>query len=681
MLACLSLITISGCSDSTKDAEALPELITAVDFPYIKNNSLYAFDPETGESEPLLSIESNFILALDTDLSNKNTDADNNQIFEHTATAEYFAYADNKKIYLFDVSTRKNHLIYDFEKEQFFNSETQEIETQNTSFICDIQKVVTWDEESRLAKKELYKDELSVYVKTSSRQDCTEEDSPFNYWQIQISESEKTYTRRRNSLLEHTQEHAHFHDHDDEKYIYAGIHSHDHALETGELDENNEPFDQNNHLHSHTHIHDFLYADEHQHELLSKEEVDTVHNNLKYQEIKFETHRVLVGHKTSFESLDEALMYSGKPILDIPNRTFGYLGFNTKEKSYKFYIGDPDSKVLNKALLWQYSDDDFSFSNSFTSLSDIEKLSPKHNRFSTFSYANKNIWIISNNKIYFFTLDEVFDDDESEARTTSFNNPIFESNINNPPLYLRTQYNESNKAMLISENLELWIIDFSDTRPSSKELVKRFNETDLSQISSNFISNRIYVEKKFITEDSASQSIILIENSGLEDFTVIAKTTDSITTFPAKNSIIMNIREATSQNRIADYYSLNLNILEGYFDSLWSKDTTDYRNYLEKSAIALLASENTQTEQNSITDPYLSLVNENLLSQDTEFFGKIPDNISNANNIIIFSDLFGYAEVTDANASTKSFFFSNVKSSFNFDNEFEEMKPLTPPTE
>lgn len=674
MLAYLLLTTITGCSKSTKEADELPELISTVNFPYIANNALYSFDPETEESEKLISFDHSLIVALDTDQSSKDTNDDNVLTFTHSATAEYFVYAKSQALHIYDLSTREDHELYDFKNDKVFDPDTQKLSKIKESYICDIQKVVTWDEESRLAKRILYKDELSVYVKTSSNEQCTNTDKPFEFWQIKIEESNKTYIKRRKILLEHSHDHTHVHNHDDDNYIYASLHGHEHTLKKGELDENGAPFDPNNHKHSHKHVHTFLYDDEHPHQFLNKNEVDAVHNNLKFQEIKFETHHKLVGKKTTIYSIDEALMYSGKPVLDVLNRTFGYLGFNTIEKAYKFYVVNPESENLEKSFLWDLTNINFNTQNNYSNLSDIEILTPKYNRFSTFQYADKNILITSNNKIHFFTLAELFDDDEEEAREASISNPIFDGNISNPSLENSIKFDISNQNMIITAGHDIWSIDFKNSRPSTAELTKRFTEPKLSNIDSNYISNRIFISKSFVEQDTNEHSLVLLLDSGLEDLTVLSRTADSISSNTLNNNIFINIIDADSQNRRAEFFSSDLNSSTEFYESLWSLDTVDYRNNTERNIASILSSDTSAIEPESIASPKLFLFD----NDKGEEFGYIPQDIISSNKVVIFTNLYGLTEITDTSSATSTYFFSNQKSSFNFDNEYKVMKQLLP---
>jgi hypothetical protein len=669
-IAYIVIITLSGCSKSTKEAEALPEIISAIDFPYISNNTLYSFNPENGDSELLAVFDTGLILALDTDESTSDLDDNNAQNFIHSVGAEYFAYANQQTLHVYDVQTRKDHQVYDFKNDIIFDPETQKIQARTNRYICDIQKIVTWDDEARLSKSVLYKDEFGVYVKTSSIDDCSDISGSFDYWQINFEESSEDFSIRRKTLLEHSHKHAHIHDHNDEDYEFADLHNHEHSLENGEL--------ENNHEHGHKHTHDFLFEDSHIHNLLTKDEVDSVHNSFRNQEVKIETHPLFIGKKTSLTSIDEALMYSGRPVIDLPSRKFGYLGLNTKEQSYKFY--SVKTETLKKALLWELPNDSFDLlENNYASLnlSDLEKLSPKSNRFSTFRYINSDILISVKNKIIFFTLEELFDDDKAKAREARIATPLFTSNISNPKLSSRIKYNSINKKMVITENKDIFSIDFSTDLLEEVKLIKRFNEPNLVNLESTYISDNILVEKNFLNQDITQSSIVLLQETGLEDLTVLTKTLNSISTINLVNETLINLSDANFQTRSAEYFSDTLITPLRFDDSIWSLDSVDYRTFEQIDVASIFSSDvSFFNEQNSIIKPKLYLFDENEPNGQGEDFGSVPQDIIGASRVIIFTDLYGIVEVTNTDSTTSMYFFSNQESSFNFDNQYKNMKLL-----
>tara|TARA_R110001592_G_scaffold59905_3_gene182023 strand:- start:35728 stop:37800 length:2073 start_codon:yes stop_codon:yes gene_type:complete len=678
-LAYVLIATLYGCSKSTKEAEALPELISAVNFPFIKNDTIYSFNPETGDSEALATAETGLILALDTDESNKETDDEDNEFFAHSIEAEYFVYANKQTLHIYDINTRKDHQIYDFKNDISFDPESQKITTKTNNYICDIQKIVTWDEDTRLSKIVLYKDELGVYVKTSNLSDCSDPTGIYNYWQIIIKTMDETFTIRRNTLLTHTHINRHFHDHDDENYPLAASHKHEHTLKKGEPDKNGEEFDPNDHDHKHEHDHDFLFEDTHPHDFLSKEEVDAVHNDLRNQKIIFETHPLFIGKKTTLESIDEALMYSGKPVIDTANRRFGYLGFNTTDSALKFYSVDTEDPDLKKTFLWELSNENLDLIDNApinSKLSDLEKLTPKYNRSSIFKYADKNILITTTTKLIYFTLQELFDDDESEAREARISSPLFVSEVLNPALSKRIKYNNTNKKLTITEDKDVWGISFEDNDASAATLIKRFNEPFLSEITSTYLTENIVIEKNFIDQDIKQESIILLEELGLENRTVLSKTFDTISTIHFNNQVLINVSDSNFQMRSAEFFSNNLGSTLSFDKTIWSRDTVDYRNNKQQDTVSLINSVISYNEANTIAEPSLYLFDKNNTDGQGEEFGNMLQDISAVNTVVIFTDLYGMVEVENADSSISTYFFSNQKSSFNFDNEYKTMKAL-----
>lgn len=678
ILASLILGTL-GCSETTKEAEPLPDLIQSVKFPYINNNTLSSFNPETGELITLDTYNNNLILALDTDKSKKKTDNTTTISFDHTTTPEFFVYAKEQSLHIFDLENNKSHKIYSFANEKVFDPNTNQISKATNSFICDIQKVVIWDDEAKTARKELFKDELSVFVKTSLNENCSDNPDSYNYWKINIVEDKDEYTLRRKVLLEHTHKHQHFHDHDDENYEYADLHKHVHILKADEKDENGQNFDPNNHTHSHTHTHDFVYGHEHQHDFLSKEEVDEIHDNPKYHEIKYETYPKLIGKKTTLVSIDEALMYSGKPVIDKTNRRFGYLGFNTSESSYKFFMVNPESEEFRYTELWELHNENFDINNDF-SLTNLERLSNKDNRLQNFDYIDSNIWITANNKIYYFTLEEIFDDDKIEEREYRIEHPLFTSSIMEPSLSNRAKYNEENKSFLITEGLDVWRVDLTKGPISEPHLVRRHIESTLQSIDTYDLSGKIAIQKHFIENSETQTSLVLTENDGLENLTVIPKTQFQINTLSLKNTLLFNSIENNSEYKFADYYILGSSSTTRLNESVWGLDAIDYRELTEESVITLLTSETTPAFFGSIASPILYLFDLDESLGQGEAFGYIPEDLTSANKIIFLNEMYGIINITNIEGEEKDYFFSNLKSSFNFDNEYKVMKLLSPET-
>lgn len=701
----LIMLTLFGCSETTKQADPLPELTSIAHFPYVQGDSIYTFNPELGTSDVLANSDTGLIIALDTDVSkSEKIDNENNveiEVFTHTATAEYIAYANKQTLHLIDLNTRYDHEIFSFKEDKKFDPVSQTLVDAEESYICDIQKSIVLDEETRLEKKILYKDELKLYVKTSLQEDCTEsEEAPFSYWQINIEESSATYTRRRTILKEHTHKHTHVHDHSDSD------HDHEHSdelIQQDKADLNNNLLINHEHEHE-SHTHDFVYGPDHFHDFLTKSEVDAVHNapidkEIKtYQEIQFETHPILKGQKTTIESIDEALMYSGMPVVDIRNRNFGYIGLNSSTNTYKFYSIDLDT--FKKSFLWELSNENFTNTNkSILTLSDLEKMTPRYNRLSNFQYVGEDILVLSNNQLIYFTLTELFDDDESETRELSVSNPAFISLLDDPPLEERMKYNAQSKRAAIIENMDVWEIEFAEEGQSTKTLIKRYNEPNLITLSASFIGDELFVEKIFEDAGIIETSMTSLHTSGLEDQTLIQRTVDKIITQKLDTDILITRSDNFSQILSTTHFGPDFNnpFFTDLDNSLWTLNSTDYRGYTEKNIITFLRSDDNPDLANSIEAPKLFILDKIIditveddddNSSDNEFpegfngvgedFGFVRQAITGASKVVIFSDLYGFIEVQNIDETSSTYFFSNEKSSFNFDNEFKEMKLLDP---
>lgn len=672
---------LSGCSKTTKEAAPLPEIISKVYFPYIKDSALYSFDPVSGESEKLVESELDLFLALDVDESNQETDDDDNIIFSNTIAAEYFVFANKQTLHIYDPYTRREHLIFSFKDDSIFVEEDQGLFPAPESYICDIQKVVTLDENARLGEKILYKDELKVYVKTSLNNECIETSQNYSYWQIDILESqEDPYTLRRKMLLEHTHKHTHFHDHDDPNYELAAEHDHPHTLKAGEKDPNNNnlPFDPNNHEHSHSHTHDFIYPADHFHEYLTKEDVDNVHESLVNQQINFETYPILIGRKSSINSIDEALMYSGKPIVDINNQNFGYLGLNSVDNSYKFYSVNLES--LDKKLLWELKSDHFqNLTNTPKTLSTLERITPKYNRPANFDYINQNILIEANNNLFYFTLAELFDDDEAEARESRLISPLFNSYDTSSNIKNRYTYNPANKNMTIIEGLKLLTIEISGDDPGLVTAIKEFQENDLTTIDALDLSANFMVVKTFTTNNKTETSVISLLGNGLENQTIIPRSEINIfiNHLDSNLNAFLNINDLSNNTLSARFYNnIYSNSLDILYETLWTADSVDYRNNLQTETSSLLSSDTSSISPDTIDSPKLYLFNTDATPRRGEEFGKIPQEVKGTNKMVVFNDLYGAIEVTNIDETMSTYFFSNEKTSFNFNNEFKIMKEL-----
>lgn len=667
------MVFLSGCSETTKEAEPQPDIVFPVTFPLINDSKLYSVEANAhfglpakdGNSsayqlseELLLEIPTGLLLTLDTDPSDKSS-VDGVDTFTNTALPEYLAYvdADKQTLRLYDLDTRHNHELYSFTNDPLIKTEIQINEDEDVTFIyeidrfiCDIQKVVTWDDEARLAKKVLFKDELAVYVKTSTISDCSQPQEGFEYWQINIVESsEEPFKIRRKTLKQHTHEHRHLHDHDNPDYEYADLHNHDHLLEEGERDENGEPFNPKDHTHKHTHTHDFIYSFQHEHEHLSQDEIDAVHNDTLNHEVVIESHPFLIGRKTTFTSLDEALMYSGEPVIDLDARTFGYLGLNGTESAFKFFEVNLDT--LEKRLLWSAQSENLSNTiNTPWKNTNWHALVPRQNRFINYSDINGYIVVATHKNLFVFTKDNLFDDDAVEERANSLASPLFTSSYSDPRIWNRTHYNDENHKMVIAENNQVWQVDFEEAVPKAA-LLKTFNDTNLVSIEAKMMASEIMVIKRFENNETTFTSITAIQESGIEVGTILNKTEDSISVFNQGPNSFLNIRSSDPDQQLSARFLLSdfgspFSLLT---DTLWLQNTLDYRSMLEKQLVSQISSENLSAIPGTLEEPEIYLFEIIPTPSRGENIGNIPDAVRDVSSLVLFNDQYTILEYQNSN--------------------------------
>lgn len=670
ILSCLAALS-TGCSESTKPAEPLVDIVFPVHFPFINNGSLYSIEPtieygvapdsedETNLPEHKLlfdfpvvnGLENPLILALDIDQSTKS----NEEITEESAQTplpEFISYAKSQTLHVYDLSTRRDHEVYSFASDPFDPE-------HKGRYICDLQKVITLDEKNFLARIVLLKDELAVYTKTSTLPNCSDPEGNFEYWQINIEETKDIdieenkgiYTIRRKILKEHSHLHKHFHNHDDPDYEFADIHNHPHLFQKDELDDDGLPFDPNNHIHRHAHSHEWVYGPEHAHDHLSKEEVDEIHNNPQNHEIIFEINPLLTGKRTSIDSIDEALMYSGAPIVNTDTRQFGYLGLNSQENTYKFYTSNFES--LEKRQLWAESSVYFSdLTNPVNSLSDWKVLVPRYSRPFHFQYIGKHIGLYADNKFFYFTLDLLFNhqDPENDSRALRLTNPLFSSNFSSPNLSNRTLYNKNSQKMAISEGLSAWSIDFNENPPQAVR-IKTYTEPALSEIYATHLGDSIAVLKTFSENNETNSSLVSLLETGLEDRSIKPRSSDIISSIAKNDTLLITTLNSDDNNLNANHYIQDFgSFLPTLLDTAWTLDTVDYRNNNMEEKISLISSDNTSFIPGTLSEPNAYFLDINAPIGRGEMIWDFSDfNISSVNNLVIFNDFYSIVEFQDEN--------------------------------
>jgi hypothetical protein len=474
---------LAACSDSNTTEPSQIPITEKVLFPFIQDHTLYNFNPDTGTNKKLAESNKFLMIGLDIDQSEASTnDEDSSDTFlNHTDLPEYVVYVEDQTLRLYDLFTRRDHLLTSFAAT---NEQTDD------EFICDLKPSITVDKAHFDAKEILFKHEESVYIKTSTFETCEGTPSSFKYFEIKIEDSfTETFEIRRTTLLKHEHFHTHQHEHDyDHENDHEGNHNHvqdeigvtleeghKHDIDGHEFDENypdeaphdhshsdNNPDtlhthkhgfnvkDRKNHEHKHEHIHDFKYIimDEHKFNDDPDTSPEKIHNKSSNQLTETETLPVLVGKR---HVIDSALMYAGSPIVDINNKRLGYLGFNNSDPapakaSYKFFetIDDGTEKIES----WKISSSEF-------------LIQPEdYSGFIDRNFSNA-VMIEFNRKMVKWNLEDLFDDDKNIERQANIDSPMFTRPLTSQDTYNGARYsiNKTNDSIVIYEAVEEIIVD------------------------------------------------------------------------------------------------------------------------------------------------------------------------------------------------------------------------------
>jgi len=517
LLATFSVL--AACTDSsTTETPAVPIIEEAL-FPFIQDHTLYNFNPETGIKEKLAESNKSLMIGLDIDQSTQvaEDDGDSGSVvtLNQTALPEYVVYVKNQTLRLYDLHTRHDHLLTNF-------AATNE---QNTDeFICDLRPTITVDQEHLNKNEILFKNEASVYIKTSAIESCTGTPSSFQYFQIKIEDSfTETFEIRRTTLLKHEHFHTHQHEHDyDHDNDHEGDHDHDadahlsdptngdlHSIDGHQVEHispgdpdypedadgsilpkypNEVPHDHSHndtkidklhthkhsesvlnsgnrkfHEHKHEHEHDFKYIimDEHKFNDDPETSPDKVHSNPINQLTQAETLPVLVGKK---HVVDSALMYAGNPIVDLRNKRFGYLGFNNSDPE-----SDEASYKFFEAEAVEDGDEKielWSMTNSEFSVQPEDYWGYIETKFSD------AVMIEFNWKMVKWDLEGLFDDDKTTERQSSIDNPMFNRTHTPEAIYNRAWYsiNQTSDTIAIYDIIQEITQDEVTQEESTQEI-------------------------------------------------------------------------------------------------------------------------------------------------------------------------------------------------------------------
>ena len=702
---------LAACSDSDT-TEALPIPVTeAALFPFIQDHTLYNFDPKTGEKEKLAESNKLMMIPLDTDQSSIEQDEDDTNYLEHTSLPEYIVYVQDQTLRVYDLYTRYDHLLIDFSASN---------DQEDNVFICQLKNIRTADIESLDGKKTLLKDERGVYVKTSTNENCNEdEDTPnFQYLEVEIADSyTKEFEIRRTRLLPHEHFHTHKHEHDyDHDNDNAGDHDHDSDHEPDpnypeeaphNHDYNHDDLhthqhgidvidDRKNHEHKHEHTHDFIYPilEEHKFSDTSPESVEAVHNNLKYQQIETETHPVLIGRILTVDLTlitDPTLMYA-TIIVDVNNSRFGYLGFNysTTDPAYKFFeiIGDD----LDKQILWEISSDEF-------------LIQPENGKGVINRSFSDSIMIEFNWKMVKWNEENLFNQSKNDERELSINQPFFqrEQEDNYTSSYFTTNNEDImaiRKKIIVSgeEKHAIYTVSKegveSHVRTFDFDILEDNVEENLEDFQFTLFNDTLLTKKDFaINEEYSSTSYTKINiGSGIENTLFPKIFTPTRETFFQDPAFAISIEE---DKELQDNEDIQRQWTSNYFNSdletppgldsdlqntIWGR-VSDRRVDSENNQFvpALLYSK-PFPNRHGLSEPSVYFFDSNTANGQGKKIGAVPTDVRSASDIIIYNQLFGKItieensqDLNNTNTVHKTYYFEPDDSTAEMKLMYEEV--------
>ena len=712
---------LGACADSnTTETPPIPITEEAL-FPFIQDHTLYNFDPETGEKEKLAESNKFMMIPLDTDQSIIEQNEDNISSLEHTPLPEYVVYVQDQTLRVYDLYTRYDHLLIDVSASS---------DQEGNEFICQLKNIRTADIESLNDSKLLIKDERGVYIKTSTEENCNEDTSSFQYYEIEIADSyTETFDIRRTTLLAHEHFHTHPHEHDyDHDNDHGGDHEHDdgHAanpalgdihspIDGHQIDAdypNEAPHDHNynhddlhthqhgidviddrkNHEHKHEHTHDRLYPilEEHKFSNTSPESVESVHNKLTNQQTEIETHPVLVGRKHlsnptftdgpgSTLITDPTLMYA-TIIVDVSNSRFGYLGFNfsTTEPAYKFYeiIGDE----LEKVEAWKITSNEF-------------LIQPENGKGLINSNFSDSIMIEFNWKMVKWNMVNLFDEDKNDERELNIDQPLFQREPEDN--YTSTYFSTNNEDIMairqkVTVNDEEKNAILAISKEGVQSPVRVFHDEGLDSIFFTLFSNVLLTKKNFVidTEYSGFSYSTVDINSQIERSLLPKMLTpirDILFQGPAfaisieedqENQVDENItRQWTSK-----YFNSDLVKPSGIDSDLqnttWGR-VSDRRELSDNKQFvpALLYSKTTVhqfPDRHGLSEPKVYVFDSNADNGQGTEIGTVPTDVRASFDIIIHNQLFGNITIEENAQNLNSTIHKTYF--FNPDDPKEEMK-------
>lgn len=567
-LAVLVICTliISACGDSnTISTLSTPELVRAVRTPLILNNQLFELETDNSEPTRLINAEHGLMISLDVDQSTSATSNTDVNFQSHSLLPEYIAYTKDHSLWLYDLLTRREHLLFDFLDDRNINGE---------EYICDIQKSITVDIQSFEQNEILFKDEQFIYVKASQLPDCSNQ-SNFRYYQIHIEESAT-----------------------EEYKITQEVRNRD-------TDDN----------------------------IISKIETNSF--------------PILFGSK---QDAEEALMYSGIPVVRLDTENFGHLGIDSTTNELKFFLSNIENDN-NKQLLWSLQSEQFSqqakIQQTFNAQS-IASVEPDRNRKPSPHYFYDSILLGHGWNLVRFSLQDIFDDDRSNERQQQIETPLFQRTYDIDDdffaLKLHSSPTSDDIAFLDGDS----IFSFSGINAEPLEL-SLANNNDSQNIDITFSNSGVAYVRQF---DDMQESISTLDEANIER-TLVLRNDNRKQLFTVKNSSahFANLEDVDNHSWQVRTYDSIYRTVQDLPDSLLAP-LVDLRSFPapSESTIILQAQPEgiPQMQASAITNPAIVCFQQvNISCPSDHQLGSLQALVTNSadNRFTAISDDFGLANL------------------------------------
>lgn len=470
------------------------------------------------DSEILIDeTQADLMITLDTDVP-VQTPIDGTQFLQHTTLPEYALYSSGRQIKLFEFASRYHHELIDLE--------TLELEADAGPYgrICDLRRVITPDNLAFERRQLIFKDALSAFVILSSADDCAH---PDQFFQLEIKTSDKEKDKfivEKTHLVSSTSSNQD----QDEDVIISNSNDPVVDLELPQwllnytLQLKSEPTDDNSEA-----LSDYT-------KLLAKR------NDRRHTFKKF---------TAKLREVNSAQAYADTPVVDETNFRIGLLGFDMEANQLRFYEHNPATK--RNTELWQLelaADADPALTLPIANPVRSETIGIENKPYR--HYPNRNSILVEvDGNIVRFTYDDLFNDDRSEERRSRLTQPflhdsddrVLSSALNN--IELHVDYDTDSVVILDRLNNSL----FYAKQGANPVLVKRFNETNLTNYEIVATRSRIFISKNYGPETKALTSL-RIDNSPAIEATLLPLTSSSVQWAMGKidQTAILNMADSES---------------------------------------------------------------------------------------------------------------------------------------